>query len=289
LKKGINYILRIFPAEKGKLTFGRFRISYRIYGKSGPFIICVNGAQQTMASWHTAVAKFSDSYRLLLYDAPGQARGSISSGSVLVSIDEQVDVLHHLINEILGTEESLHLVGASWGAVVAAIYAAKYPERVNFLLLASFGLRASPKMLSVMEEARKLYISEQKSNGAQLIINMFGQRLAEENKRKMIRQFETLAEEQFDSFYEHLKVMASSSHLTDYVDLGRVRAKTLIINGADDQLLDNSDLETASRLIPHAELRIIPDAGHFLHLEREEILDVYTEYLRKYVPLSNQA
>jgi len=81
--------------------------------------------------------KFSNSYRILLYDAPGQARGSILSGSAAVNIDEQVEVLHRLIHAVLKTQEALHLVGASWGAVIAAIYAARYPDRVKFLLLAS--------------------------------------------------------------------------------------------------------------------------------------------------------
>ncbi len=284
MKKEINHVLRITPAEKGKLNLGRFRVAYRIYGRSGPFIICVNGAQQTMASWHAAVLKFAGSYRILLFDAPGQARGSILSGSAAVSIDEQVEVLRNLIHAILGKQESLHLVGASWGAVIAAIYAARYPDRIKFLLLASFGLQPSPQMMKVVEGARQLYFSEHRSDGAKLIIELFGQRLAEENKRRMILQFQNLTNEQFDSFYEHIKVIASTSHLTDYADLGKIRAKTVIINGADDQLLDNRDLEEASKLIPHAELRIIPDAGHFLHLEREEILDVYAEYLNANIP-----
>jgi pimeloyl-ACP methyl ester carboxylesterase len=284
MKKEIRHVSRITPAEKGKLGLGRFRVAYRIYGCSGPFVICVNGAQQTMASWHAAVLKFSGSYRILLYDAPGQARGSILSGSAAVNIDEQVEVLRDLIHAILGMRDDLHLVGASWGAVIAAIYAARYPDRVKFLLLASFGLQPSPQMMKVVEGARELYFSEHRSDGAKLIIDTFGQRLSEENKRRMILQFQNLTDEQFDSFYEHIKVIASTSHLTDYADLGKVRAKTVIINGADDRLLDNRDLKTASELIPHTELRIVPDAGHFLHLEREEILDIYGAYLKANVP-----
>jgi pimeloyl-ACP methyl ester carboxylesterase len=284
MKKEIRHVLRITPAAKGKLDLGRFRVAYRIYGHSGPFIICVNGAQQTMASWHAAVLKFSGSYRILLYDAPGQARGSILSGSTAVSIDEQVEVLRGLIHATLGAREDLHLVGASWGAVIAAIYAARYPGRVKFLLLASFGLQPSPQMMKLVERARELYFSEHRSDGAKLIIETFGQRLSEENKRRMILQFQNLTDEQCDSFYEHIKVIASTSHLTDYADLGKIRAKTVIINGADDQLLNNRDLETASKLIPHNELRILPDTGHFLHLEREEILDIYGDYLKANIP-----
>jgi pimeloyl-ACP methyl ester carboxylesterase len=217
-------------------------------------------------------------------DAPGQARGSILSGSAAVGIDEQVGVLHDLIQAVLGAEEALHLVGASWGAVIAAIYAARYPDRVKFLLLASFGLQPSPQMMRVVEGARALYFSEHRSDGAKLIIETFGQRLSEENKRRMILQFQNLTDEQFDSFYEHIKVIDSTSHLTDYADLGKIRAKTVIVNGADDQLLDNRDLEIATQLIPRAELHMIPDAGHFLHLEREEILDIYGEYLKANIP-----
>jgi pimeloyl-ACP methyl ester carboxylesterase len=284
MNQEIHSVSRITPLEKGKLALGRFRVGYRIYGCSGPFLVCVNGALQTMGSWHNAVLRFSGSYRILLYDSPGQARGSILSGSPAVNIDEQVEVLRGLIHTILGMQEALHLVGASWGSVIAAIYAARYPERVKFLLLASFGLRPSPQMMKGVEVARKLYFSEHRRDGAKLIIEMFGQRIAEETQRRMILQFQNLTDEQFDSFYEHIKVIGSTSDVTDYADLGKIRAKTVIINGADDQLLDNHDLEVVSKLIPHAELRIIPDTGHFLHLEREEILDIYAAYLKENVP-----
>ena len=88
-----------------------------------------------MASWHSAVSKFAGSYRVLLYDAPGQARGSILFGGAGVSMHEQVEVLHSLVCVKTDELETIRLVGASWGAVIAAIYAASYPDKVNFLLL----------------------------------------------------------------------------------------------------------------------------------------------------------
>lgn len=232
-----------------------------------------------MASWYSAVQRFSGVFRILLYDAPGQSRGSIVSGKAAVSVDEQVSTLRALTRALIGAREPLYLVGASWGAVIAAIYAARFSDDVSLLMLASFGLRPSAKMLQVIEAARGLFAVKKTHEGAELIIRTFGERLTNENKIKMIRQFQSLTREQLDSIYEHLKVIASSGSLNRYVDLRRVRARTVILNGAEDRLLDKEDLHLAARLIPHAELRIIPDAGHFLHLEREDILDIYAEYL----------
>ena len=106
----------------------------------------------------------------------------------------------------------LHRVGASWGAVIAAIYAARDPDRVNssFWQVSDFSLLLNDEG---NQGARKLYFSEHRSDGAKLIIEMFGQRLAEEDKRRMILQFQNLIDEQFDSFYEHIKVIASTSQL----------------------------------------------------------------------------
>ena len=130
-----------------------------------------------MASWYAAISHFRKAYRILLYDAPGQARGSVLSGDIAVSVDEQVSILGDLHKEIIGLHEPLHLVGASWGAVIAVVYAARYADRVETLLLASFGLKPSAKMIQVIEATRGLFAIQKTRDGAELIIRTFGQRL----------------------------------------------------------------------------------------------------------------
>ena len=107
---------------RGEITVGRFQIPYRLFGRGSRFLVCVNGAQQTMAAWRPVVTYFSEDYRLLLFDFPGQGRAQIISGSAVVSLDEQVEVLHQVLAAQNVPEKSI-VAGASWGGVVVAAFA----------------------------------------------------------------------------------------------------------------------------------------------------------------------
>jgi len=99
----------------------------------------VNGAQQTMAAWRPVVTYFSRDYRLLLFDFPGQGRAQIISGSAVVALDEQVEVLHQVLSAQNAPEKSI-VAGASWGGVVVAAFASRFPHLVDNIILASFGI-----------------------------------------------------------------------------------------------------------------------------------------------------
>jgi pimeloyl-ACP methyl ester carboxylesterase len=49
-----------------------------------------------------------------------------------------------------------------------------------------------------------------------------------------------------------------------------VRARTLVVNGASDGLVPSAYAEEFVRLIPHAELAVIANAGHYPFIERED-------------------
>lgn len=49
-----------------------------------------------------------------------------------------------------------------------------------------------------------------------------------------------------------------------------VRARTLVVNGASDGLVPVAYAEEFVRLIPHAELAVIADAGHYPFIEQED-------------------
>ena len=83
--------------EKGELNSGRFVVPYRVYGETGRLIVCVNGAQQTMAVWKSVVSYFFKDYRIVLFDFPGQGRARVLSGPTAISFDEQLDVLYQVV------------------------------------------------------------------------------------------------------------------------------------------------------------------------------------------------
>ena len=263
---------------KGTLDGGRFTIPYRVYGDSDDVVVCVSGAMQTMAIWRSMVKQFSDHITVVIFDMPGVGRSKIRSGSAHVSVDEQLHLLDELIRHI-GIDGELTLAGSSWGTAIAAAYAATHPDRVQHLMLSSFGMRPNAGMEYLVRRATELYEAGDYAGGSDLIFEVFGGNINARYKRQIAAQFNDLTASSAEVFYEHCANILSLGRLDEFVDLTRITARTLIINGAQDPIIDLADMQVAERLIPDCRLRLVEDVGHFLHFEKPELLEEYREFL----------
>jgi len=268
-----------FPLIKEVLHTGRFLISYRIYENKGPQIIFVNGVQQSMAMWLTFVARFKRDYRIVLFDFPNQGKGKILSGPSQVSLDEQVEILAAMIDRA-GLSRDATLCAASWGGVIAVAFASKYSKRVKRLILASLGTKPNKRMVETIKKGSGLHISN-RDQMAHTLIKSFGESLPAKMKENIVNQFRTMKEENLQAFYEHGLFVIASKQLSEIVDLGSIKEKTILLNGEKDTIIDLDDVRFLASQIPDCELKIIKGVGHFLHMENEKVLDIYAEILRQ--------
>lgn len=263
---------------KHTLECGRFVIPYRRYGDHPNVLLCVSGILQTMAVWRAVAKRFSQDFSVIIFDMPGVGRSRILSGSAHVTVREQLDVVDALVNHV-APRGDLALAGSSWGTAIAAGYAAEHADRVQQLILSSFGMKPNPGMELVVARAQELYDRRDYAAGADLIVQMFGQQIGPTYKRQIESQFATLSDESAEAFYEHCRNILKLGHLSDTVDLRKIRARTLIVNGALDAIIDLDDMWAARELIPDCECMLVNDVGHFLHFEKPEILDDYWDFM----------
>lgn len=263
---------------KGLLEQGRFRIPYRRYGDGADMLLCVSGALQTMAVWRSVARRFASSMCVVVFDMPGVGRAEITSGPTHVTVDEQLDVVEGL-RATCAPSGTLTLAGSSWGSAIATAYAARWPNRVDQLVLSSFGMKPNAEMARVVARAGELYLSRNYAAGADLLLEMIGQRIGDAYKRQIVAQFAALTDETATTFYEHCRNVLTLDSLQTSVDLSRISARTLIVNGAEDRIIDLEDMWTAQALIPDCECRLVPGVGHFLQFERPELLDDYEEFI----------
>jgi len=263
---------------RGEITVGRFLIPYRLFGQGSLFLVCVNGAQQTMAAWRPVVNYFSKDYTVLLFDFPGQGRAQISSGSALVDLDEQVEVLHQVLAAHNVKGKSI-VAGASWGGVVVAAFASRFPELVDKIILASFGIRVNEKLVQAIKEGQQLNGTATGEQVAGVIIKYFGQHLNDAFKTKMYDQFKNITKEHMENFHAHGQLLESTKHINEVVDLRSIKAQTLIINGELDTVMDLDDITLAASQIANCVVKIVPGVGHFLHNESDDVLGVYRAFL----------
>lgn len=262
---------------KGIIEYGRFVIPYRIYNNNGPHIICLNGVQQSMAMWHTFVLRYAPHYRLVLFDFPGQGKGRVVSGPIFVTLDEQVEILREVI-KTTGINRNVIICSASWGGIVAMAFASRYHNDVRQLCLASLGTKANDTMVETIKKGFQID-PQNRQKMADILIESFGQNLPDNIKNKIVNQFQTMSQENLQAFYEHGLFVVSTKKLGDLINLSNIKAKTVLIYGENDTIIDLDDVKFLSSQIPHCEVKIVKNAGHFLHMEQEDTFNIYEDIL----------
>ena len=63
------------------------------------------------------------------------------------------------------------------------------------------------------------------------------------------------------------------------MDLKKIKAKTFLVNGEKDAIIDSEDVKFLASQIPGCEVRVLKGVGHFLHMEREDVVDAYADIL----------
>ena len=181
--------------------------------------------------------------------------------------------------EETGITPAATICAASWGGVIAVAFAAKYRDRIKRLILASLGTKPNQKMVETIKNGSGIDMND-RDQMAQTLLKSFGETLPPRLKQNIVNQFRNMKEEKIQAFYEHGLFVISSKNLSDVVNLKNIKARTILINGEKDTIIDLDDVKFLASQIPNCELKILKDVGHFLHMEREDVLDVYEDILR---------
>jgi pimeloyl-ACP methyl ester carboxylesterase len=219
--------------------------------------------------WRRQLEDLSDSFRVVAWDAPGA--GSSSDPPDPFTITDWARCLAQFL-DVLGIEGA-HVLGLSWGGVLAQEFYRLYPARVLGLLLAdthagwkgSLPEEACKKRLERCflqaslppDEFVPLWVPDEFfTEGASLDL--------EEEMSKVVSEF-----------HPHgFCLMAKSLADTDTTDLlPNIRVPTLILWGDADRRSPMNIAEQLRDAIPEAELAVIAKAGHISNMEQPEAFD----------------
>ena len=117
-------------------TLGANRvITYRAAGdERAPAIVLLHGIGSSSAGYRAQLAALGKNYRVIAWDAPGYGQSSPFAISTPAATD-YADALADLMSA-LGISRAT-VVGSSWGSVVAATFAARYPSATRALVLSA--------------------------------------------------------------------------------------------------------------------------------------------------------
>jgi pimeloyl-ACP methyl ester carboxylesterase len=267
--------------HKRTIVAGPFTIPIAEAGSGALVLVCVNGMQQTMAMWGSVLKRMTATgYRTVLFDFPNQGRAAQLNrhlGESSLSVEQQVEVLHAVVEHV-APERQVALIGGSWGAIVAAAFASAHPTRVSRLVLGSFQTRPNPRLREVARQGRALVEMGRGPELGELFVAEFGGGMDAARRSAIEAQLRTLGPEQYRQMYDQARLLVDDVDFESLVDLQRIDAQTLIVNGSADPIVDWTQTSRTAARFRSASFEIV-EAGHFLHFERPEILDTYASFL----------
>jgi proline iminopeptidase len=261
------------------------RLAYKRIG-SGPTLVCHGGGPGFSALYLDNLGGLDSELELVLLDPRGTGGSDRPTHARAYATDDYAADVEEL-RAHLGLDR-ISLLGHSHGGMVATVYAAGHPERVERLILASTLARWAPEQEAAMEAAIASHADEPWYSDARAALEA-EQAAAfstdEELGDLSFREFPFYFKDYGDKERAYLEMLRTESPNADALRLFNqeifdtfdlrpelrkiTAAPTLVITGADDFITgppSAADFEG----IAEAETVILPDAGHFIFIEAPE-------------------
>lgn len=247
-----------------RVEVDEYSIVYRSAGR-GPALVLLHGFLCDSRVWRRELENLSDQFRVVAWDAPGA--GESRDPPDPFTITDWALALAAFLDAI-GIERA-HVLGLSWGGLLAQEFYRLHPQRCLTLILAdtyagwkgSLGEQVADQRLARCMRESSLPPGE---FVARWVPHEFfadaGPELASE-MASVVSQFHPLG----------FRLMAKTLADNDTNDLlTRIQVPTLLLWGEHDQRSPISVAEQFRSAIPSAELIVIPGAGHVSNMEQPE-------------------
>jgi pimeloyl-ACP methyl ester carboxylesterase len=260
-------------------------LAYRLSG-SGPTLVCHPGGPGFSSRYFGDFAGLGDRFTLAMLNPRG-TEGSDRPGDPRAYTTEDYVADLEEFRAHLGLERML-LLGHSHGGVVAQAYAARHPDRVERLVLASTLARFQAEQEAAMEAAVAAKAGEDwfEDAMAALQAEQAGEWGTDEDLAALaFREFPLYFARYGDRERLYLQTLEGEIPVGDALklfnhevfttfdlrpELSRITAPTFVIAGEDDFITGPVCARELAEGIAGAELVLLSDCGHFIFVEQPE-------------------
>ncbi|MFN2615929.1 MAG: alpha/beta fold hydrolase [Thermoleophilaceae bacterium] len=274
--------------EPRELTLHGHRVVYRLSGE-GPLLVLVHGITSSSQTWESIGPRLAERFTVLAPDLLGHGRSAKPRGDY--SLGAYASGIRDLMIS-LGFERGT-FVGHSLGGGVAMQLAYQFPERTERLVLVSsggLGREVSLVLRAATIPGAEVVLPLLASNrllGAGRGVGRFLDRVRLSPKTdiaEIARGHASLADPEARAAFVHTlrAVVEPSGQRVDARDrlyLAR-EVPFLIMWGEEDSVIPARHGQRAHELVRGSRLEVLPDAGHFPHLDQpDRFLEVLADFV----------
>ncbi|PIR59463.1 MAG: hypothetical protein COU69_00135 [Candidatus Pacebacteria bacterium CG10_big_fil_rev_8_21_14_0_10_56_10] len=225
---------------------------YQQIGAHQRVLVLLHGWGGSWQSWHPVVARLSERYQLVIPDLPGFGASRLN-GQVWSSA-EYAKWLRQFVNEVLATQ-TFNLVGHSFGGKIAALYAAGEGGQLGSLeRLVLVGASGLPDPLPLSSRLKQAVVAA--------VPHPLKDRLPTPLKERLLATA-GLATDYLRANQEQRLVFQEIFRENIAQSLVKIETPTLLVWGGRDTETPPHQGKRMARYLPHAELVVLTEAGHF--------------------------
>lgn len=259
---------------------GDIKLHYNEAGSGEP-VIMLHGGGPGASGWSNYqrnIAALSDSYRVLLVDLPG-----FGKSDYLALHESLPTVAARAVRDLMNTLglDKANLVGNSMGGATSVTFAIDYPDRVDKLvLMGAAGFHLKSTFVPTPTEGIKVLNQVAKSPTKE------GMRLIDLMVYDSSFLTDELLDQRLDAALANFRpdvVNEPPPPWRDFTqDLGKVKAKTLVIWGRDDRVVPFDGCLQYLWGLPDAQLHVFSKCGHWAQFEHpEEFNELVASFLKQ--------
>jgi pimeloyl-ACP methyl ester carboxylesterase len=239
-------------------------ISYDTAGEGTP-VLLIHGYPLSRKIWELQSSGISGYARVIMPDLRGHGDSDPIPGPYTVDMLAQ-DCANLL--DTLGINRQIVVGGMSMGGYIALAFYRKFSERVAGLILTA--TRAGADSQEGKANRDKAIATAESSGAAAIAESMLPKMFSPvtyQEQPELVEKLRTLmAATSVEGIVGALHAMKERPDSTPA--LSSINKPTLIIHGADDQLIPASEANLMHEAIPGSELVLIEQAGHLLNMEK---------------------
>lgn len=255
------------PATRTCTIDGR-TIAWREAG-SGPALVLLHGIGGASASWEHQLGHFSAAYRVIAWDMPGYG-GSDNLTGEAPGVDDYVAALCGLL-AALG-ETRIHLLGQSIAALIAARFAARYPDRTRSFIFGHglTGYGGLPTAERDRAKAGRLEVFD--AMGPTRFAYEKGPAIMSPSVSDAARETAVaiMARVRPAGFHQAVEMLAAADFFADAADIA---APSLVLCGADDPVAPETICRSAAAALSHVTFQLMPKVGHYAAMENPSLFN----------------
>ena len=245
-------------------TINGFRCSFTDIGE-GQTILFVHGFPLSRAIWQPQIEALAKNYRVIAPDLRGHGESSAPAG--VYAMDTFAEDLQALIAE--RKCGPVVLVGHSMGGYLSFAFYRKFPQSVRALVLFCTRATADSEEGKIVRE--NLAQRAEREGPAAVAEQMLPKMLAASAAARpdlveQVRQI--MLSTSLNGLTGSLRGMAARPSSLEL--LPKINVPTLVVAGEHDAIIPAAESAALAAAIPHAELAVIPGAGHLASLENPD-------------------